>query len=73
MKTLLQRREEELKDLVETLLVRADTLRKCHEGGFRDLNDRIRDLESAARDARMIAGKVDDLRDVERYGSGGGR
>ncbi len=72
-KTLLQQRLEELDELVDTLLVRADTLRRCRDGGFSDVTDRVRDVESAARDARLIAGKVDDLRDVERYGPGGGR
>jgi len=72
-KTLLEQREAELKDLIETVLVRAETLRKCVEGGYRDTNDRVRDLATAALDARLIAAKVDDLRDVERYGPRGGR
>lgn len=71
--SLLKQREEELKELIETVLVRAETLRKCVEGGYRDINDRVRDLASAAFDARLIAAKVDDLRDIEEYGPGGGR
>lgn len=72
-KTLLEQREAELKDLIETVLHRAETLRACVEGGFHDTNDRVRDLATAAADARLIAAKVDDLRDIERYGSRGGR
>lgn len=71
--SLLKRREQELKELIETILVRAETLRKCVEGGYSDVNDRVRDLASATYDARLIAAKVDDLRDVERYGPNGGR
>jgi hypothetical protein len=72
-RSLLQQREEELMDLIETVLVRAETLRKCVDGGYSDVNDRVRDLACAALDARLIAAKVDDLRDVEEYGPGGGR
>lgn len=72
-KTLLEQREAELKELIETVLHRAETLRKCVEGGYSDTNDRVRDLAAAAFDARLLAAKVDDLRDVERYGPRGGR
>ncbi len=68
-RTLLEQREEELKVLIENVLVRADTLRKCVEGGYRDTNERLRDLASAAFDARLIAAKVDDLRVIERRSS----
>lgn len=72
-KTLLARREEQLKELVADVLDRAETLRRCVEGGYSDVNDRVRDLAAAAHDARLIAAKVDDLRDVKRYGPEGGR
>ena len=71
--TLLTRRQNELKLLTDDLLVRADMLRKCVEGGFCDVNERLRDLATVAHDARLVAAKVDDLRDVEKYGKGGGR
>ncbi len=71
--SLLKQREEQLKTIIEDVLTRAETLRKCVEGGYSDVNDRVRDLASATHDARLIAAKVDDLRDVERYGPGGGR
>lgn len=47
-KTLLQRRVEQLDSIIEDLLDRAETLRKCVEGGYSDVNDRVRDLASAA-------------------------
>jgi hypothetical protein len=72
-KTLLERREAQLKVMIDDVLERAAVLRKCVEGGYSDVNDRLRDLASAAHDARLIAAKVDDLRDVERYGPEGGR
>lgn len=72
-RTLLKQREEELKDLIDTVLVRAETLRRCLEGGFSDLTNCVRSLATAASDARLLAAKVDDLRDVEAYGPDGGR
>lgn len=71
--TLLEQREAQLKELVEDVLHHADVLRKCVEGGYSDVNDRVRDLAVAALDARLIAAKVDDLRDLEKYGPRGGR
>jgi hypothetical protein len=71
--TLLEHREKQLKELVDDVLARAETLRKCVEGGYNDVNDRVRDLAAAAHDARLVAAKVDDLRDVKQYGTGGGR
>lgn len=72
-KTLLARREAQLKELIDDVLKRADTLRKCVDGGYSDVNDRLRDLAGVTHDARLLAAKVDDLRDVERYGPDGGR
>jgi hypothetical protein len=72
-KTLLEQRQAELNDLIDTVLVRAEMLRKCVEGKHSDVNNHVRDLARAAEDARLIAAKVDDLHDVEKYGSRGGR
>lgn len=72
-RTLLERREEELKALIDATLECADLLRKCVEGGYSDVNDRVRDLATASFNARLIAAKVDDLRDVTNYGPNGGR
>jgi hypothetical protein len=71
--TLLQRRKKQLDEAVEDLLTRADTLRKCRDGGYSDVNSRVADVESAAREAARFAALVEDLDDVEKYGPGGGR
>lgn len=71
--TLLERREEQLKELVDDVLDRAATLRRCVAGNYSDVNDHIRDLAVAVEGARLIAAKVDDLRAVTEYGPDGGR
>jgi hypothetical protein len=72
-KTLLQIRREQLDDLIEDLLTRTDTLRRCRDGKYHDLTERVRDVEEIAFKARLIAAKVDDLNDIEAFGSSGGR
>lgn len=72
-KTLLEQREAELKELVDTILVRAETLKKCVEGGYSDVDRRVLDIAYVALDAKIAVARVNDLRDVEKYGPRGGR
>ena len=70
---LLRQREEELADKLKEVLWCADLLQRCVSNSFADTNLRIVDLETKAREARVLAARVDDLRDVAQYGPGGGR
>lgn len=71
--TLFELREQALADKLEEVLHCADLLRRCVENKFSDTNLRIVDLETKVREARVLAARVDDLRDVAKYGPGGGR
>lgn len=73
VKTLLQRRVEQRDEAVDDLLTRADTLRKCRDGKYSDLNARVGDVARIAVEAVRLAELVQDLQDVENYGPNGGR
>ncbi len=71
--TLLEKRQAELDTLIEELIEFTESLRVCYEYKLSDTNDRVRDVAEKALLARILAAKIDDLRDVEKYGSDGGR
>lgn len=69
--TLLQRREREFEQLVFELLDLCDTLKKCYEGKYSDLRQRVIEVYEKAAKARMIGFVMQELRDVEKYGPTG--
>lgn len=71
--TLLQHRIKQRNEAVDNLLIRAETLRKCRDGAHSDLNTHISDVMTLAVQANRLAGLVQELEDVEKYGPGGGR
>ena len=70
--TLLERRLEQRRRLLETLYTEIETLKRCDAGGFHDLNTRILVVAATAADLARVAIRVEDLEDVHKYGPTGG-
>jgi hypothetical protein len=71
--TLLERRLEQRRKLLEQLFDDIDLVRRCEREGYADLNSRILTAANTMRDVEQLTRCIADLEDVRKYGPGGGR
>jgi hypothetical protein len=71
--TLLERRLEQRRKMLEQLYDDIDLVRRCDREGYADLNTRILSAANTMRDVEQLTVRIADLEDVRKYGPDGGR
>lgn len=72
MKTLLERREEKLKEKMELLYDLFDNAKACYDRKKSDLTYRLDDLQKIVTEAHKLSLVIDDIKALEKYGPRGG-